>query len=135
MKAELGDLSIAHEIDGTANAYVYLIHLDENMEHARHYIGYTTNLMRRLKQHSIGDHNSSKFMREVYRRRITWRVTKVWTFDLCQDAWNHEKRIKRSAKSAWYCPLCKDQQRKRSAESMRKTRERRKKNKLITQSE
>jgi hypothetical protein len=73
---------------------VYLIHLDRPLAHARHYLGSTDDLERRLHEHEQG--NGSKMLAAVARAGIPWRLgrTKSWPQLLPGNrAW--ERRLKR----------------------------------------
>lgn len=80
---------------------VYLIHFAEPLSHARHYVGYTANLARRIKEHTQG--RNSPLMRAVNEAGIPWHVARIWP-DGDRDL---ERKIKASHKSARYCPHCK----------------------------
>lgn len=134
MKARLGDLALLHSVpdDGTTRAWVYLIHLDRPMRHARHYCGMVCPsesldaLRGRLDQHAKGGNDSSCFMRAVYRNEITWRLVRIWPFDDFSQALAWEKKVKK--KNPWYCPICKPSLILRSRMHMRLLREKRKEN-------
>jgi predicted GIY-YIG superfamily endonuclease len=78
---------------------VYLIHFDRPLKHARHYLGSTDNLPRRLREHQEG--NGSKLMAAVAQADIAWELARTWTGD---RAW--ERRLHRYKKSRRLCPLC-----------------------------
>jgi predicted GIY-YIG superfamily endonuclease len=78
---------------------VYLIHLDRPLAHARHYIGFTDDLERRLHEHQQG--NGSKMLAAVARAGISWRLARTWSGD---RTW--ERRLKRYKKSKQLCPIC-----------------------------
>lgn len=79
---------------------VYLIHFNTPLSHARHYVGYTTNLARRIAEHRRGQ--SSPLMRAVNAAGIPWRVGIVWT----RGGRELERAIKASHHTARYCPIC-----------------------------
>jgi predicted GIY-YIG superfamily endonuclease len=54
---------------------VYLIHLDQPLAHARHYIGFTDDLERRLHEHQQG--NGAKMLAAVARAGISWRLARI----------------------------------------------------------
>ena len=72
---------------------VYLIHLDRPLAHARHYLGSTDDLARRLHEHEQG--NGSKMLAAVARAGITGPGDRAW-----------ERRLKRYKKSKRLCPIC-----------------------------
>ncbi len=80
---------------------VYIIHLNEKLGHAGHYVGYSSNVPRRIEKHIKG--NGSAFMTAVAERGISWEVAMVW---LGKD-WTFEKSIKhRHGSIEQYCPIC-----------------------------
>ncbi len=86
---------------------VYLIHFDRPIGNpdtphgmARHYMGYTENLERRLAGHRAG--NGSRLMAAVAERGIGWTVARVWP-DGDRDL---ERRLKRRKKHRRLCPIC-----------------------------
>jgi predicted GIY-YIG superfamily endonuclease len=84
---------------------VYLIHLNRPLAHARHYLGSTDDLERRLHEHLQG--NGSKMLAAVARAGIPWRLarTKSCPKLLPGDrAW--ERRLHRYKKSRRLCPIC-----------------------------
>jgi predicted GIY-YIG superfamily endonuclease len=84
---------------------VYLLHFDRPLAHARHYIGSTDDLERRLHEHEQG--NGARLMAAVARAGIPWRLarTKSWPQLLPGDrVW--ERRLKRYKKSRRLCPFC-----------------------------
>jgi predicted GIY-YIG superfamily endonuclease len=84
---------------------VYLLHFDRPLAHARHYLGSTDDLERRLHEHEHG--NGSKLLAAVARAGIPWQLarTKSWPQLLPGDrSW--ERRLKRYKKSRRLCPFC-----------------------------
>ena len=79
---------------------VYLIHFDRPLAHAQHYVGYTKNLRRRLREHSRG--RFSPLMAAVNQAGIPWVVARVWA---AGDR-ELERKIKASHHTARFCPLC-----------------------------
>jgi predicted GIY-YIG superfamily endonuclease len=78
---------------------VYLIHFNKPLAHARHYLGSTDGLERRLHEHEQG--NGSKLLAAVARAGIPWQLARTWPGD---RAW--ERRLKRYKKSRRLCPIC-----------------------------
>jgi predicted GIY-YIG superfamily endonuclease len=58
------------------NGTVYLICFDRNYKHARHYLGWTTDLHLRLENHARGV--GARLMEVITAAGITWRVSRVW---------------------------------------------------------
>ncbi len=79
---------------------VYLIHFDENISHARHYLGWTGDLESRLESHASG--RGAKLMAEVSRREIPWRCVRTWP-----NVDRHfERKLKRRKNGPKLCPAC-----------------------------
>jgi predicted GIY-YIG superfamily endonuclease len=55
---------------------VYLIHFNTPLSHARHYLGWTSNLKRRLAEHQAG--SGARLMAVVAQQGITWRLARTW---------------------------------------------------------
>ncbi len=79
---------------------VYLIHLSKPFHHARHYLGFTTDLKSRLFHHRNG--TGSKFLAAVNKAGITWRVIRTWE----DKGIEFEQKVKRCGNSTSYCPIC-----------------------------
>ena len=57
---------------------IYLIHFDEKLSHAQHYLGYTGgDLEARLERHRNG--NGARLMQVIEERGITWRLVRTWS--------------------------------------------------------
>ncbi len=52
--------------------YIYIIHLDRPLEHARHYAGSTNNLLSRLVRHAKG--HGSTMLSACKQRGIEWKL-------------------------------------------------------------
>lgn len=78
---------------------IYLIHFDTAIEHARHYVGATGNLGKRLKQHAEG--SGARILQVAKERQINWRVARVWI-----GGWDLEHIIKKMKNTPRYCPIC-----------------------------
>lgn len=79
---------------------VYLIHFDQNLKHARHYIGFTDDLQKRLKTHRAG--YGGRLMAAVIENGINWRVARTWP-----DATrNNERYLKNKKNAPALCPIC-----------------------------
>jgi predicted GIY-YIG superfamily endonuclease len=79
---------------------VYLLHFAEPYKHARHYVGYSEQLSKRLAHHQNG--TGARLMAAVAEAGIAYQVARVWkgadrTF---------ERRIHNRKHSAQLCPLC-----------------------------
>lgn len=81
------------------SGYVYLIHFDTKIGHARHYLGYTIDVDRRMAMHRRGA--GARLMEVVKERGVTWTIAWVRIGDRTE-----ERRLKNYHNSAKLCPLC-----------------------------
>ncbi len=82
---------------------VYLIHFDQPYYHARHYLGTTTDLEWRLRQHALGRRaGGARSMEVIMQAGITWRLAAVWP-----GGRDLERRLKAWGGSGQFCPICK----------------------------
>ena len=79
--------------------YIYLLHFDEKLHHAQHYIGYTEDLNARMDRHMSG--LVSKLVRAVVEAGITFKIAKVWEGDRAL-----ERKLKNKKKARLLCPCC-----------------------------
>ena len=68
--------------------YVYLAHFSTNLSHARHYLGFATDLGQRIAQHRAG--TGARLMEVVKQAGIGWKLVRVWPGDR-----GLERRLKR----------------------------------------
>ena len=78
---------------------VYLIHLDQPYKHARHYIGWASQLKRRIAHHRNG--TGARFLQVVNEAGIDWKVVKTWEGDR-----SLERRLKDRHGASRFCPVC-----------------------------
>src|SRR5262245_50496799 len=78
---------------------VYLIHFNRPYRHARHYIGYTTNLDKRITDHLCGI--GARLMEVVTAAGIEWKLARTWPGNR-----QLERRIKNRKEAAALCPIC-----------------------------
>jgi predicted GIY-YIG superfamily endonuclease len=78
---------------------VYLLHFDRNFSHARHYLGSTDDLGRRLAQHRRGD--GAKLMAAINRAGIDFKVARVW-----RGGRQLERQLKKRHGGPRLCPIC-----------------------------
>jgi predicted GIY-YIG superfamily endonuclease len=79
---------------------VYLLHFSRPYQHASHYVGFTTDLERRLEQHRRGA--TSPLVRCAVAAGIEIFLARTWenvTVDF--ETWLHNRSHKRLA-----CPIC-----------------------------
>jgi predicted GIY-YIG superfamily endonuclease len=79
---------------------VYLIHFDRPVaDHARHYLGWTSDLPARLDDHRQG--RGARLMEVVRERGIGWHLTRTW-----EGTRTRERAIKARAEGPRLCPDC-----------------------------
>lgn len=82
---------------------VYLIHFDQKLKHAQHYLGYSKKDTPddRLLVHRAG--NGAKILRELNRLGIGYKIVRIW-----QDGnRKFERQLKNRKNSSKLCPICK----------------------------
>lgn len=78
---------------------VYLLHFDDPVAGRQHYVGYTTNLKRRLWQHQNG--RGARLTKLVHAAGVEMRLPRTWVGGL-----ELERQIKREGHFARHCALC-----------------------------
>lgn len=78
---------------------VYLIHFDKPYKHARHYLGYSYHLERRLQQHSMN--KGARLMEVIQQAGITWHVSRTW-----DGGRELETALKSHHHASRLCPTC-----------------------------
>jgi predicted GIY-YIG superfamily endonuclease len=78
---------------------IYLIHFEKPYQHARHYLGFTTDLPARIADHraSVG----SRLLQVVNDAGIGWEVARTWKGDR-----KFERQLKRRKETPALCPRC-----------------------------
>ena len=78
---------------------VYLIHFNTPYKHARHYLGYTRDLDRRITDHLCG--MGARLMEVITTAGIEWKVVRTWKGDR-----NRERQLKNRKEAPALCPIC-----------------------------
>ena len=78
---------------------VYLLHFEEKLAHAQHYLGSTDDLEARLACHRKG--NGARLMQVITEQGIAWRLARTWPGGRRQ-----ERALKRYKASPRLCPIC-----------------------------
>ena len=81
------------------NGIVYLLHFDQPYRHARHYVGWASNVKRRLAEHEAG--RGARLLAVVRAAGIGWQLARMWPGSRAR-----ERQIKRQGGHARHCPLC-----------------------------
>jgi len=86
---------------------VYLIHFEQPLHHAQHYIGCVeggrTELLRRLSRHRRGV--GAKLMRAVTKAGIDWMCVETWP----NLGRGFERWLKNQKNAKRYCPMCREE--------------------------
>jgi predicted GIY-YIG superfamily endonuclease len=79
---------------------VYLIHFAEPYRHAKHYLGWASDLEQRITRHRCS--HGARLLQVVNQAGIEWKVVRVW-----EDETRHfERRLKNRKNSPRLCPVC-----------------------------
>ena len=79
---------------------IYLLHFDQPVsDHARHYLGWASDLAARLEAHREG--RGARLMEVVKERGIGWHLARTW-----EGTRDRERAIKDRAESPRLCPDC-----------------------------
>jgi predicted GIY-YIG superfamily endonuclease len=78
---------------------VYLLQFEQPYKHARHYVGQTGNVKRRLAEHAAG--RGARLMAVIQEAGIGWELARLWPGGSAR-----ERQIKRQGGHARHCPLC-----------------------------
>lgn len=78
---------------------VYLLHFERPFGHARHYLGFTTDLERRLDDHAHG--HGSTLMAYVSAVGIGFELVRTWS-----GGRDLERRLKNWHNGPKLCPVC-----------------------------
>ena len=79
---------------------IYLLHFERSFKHARHYLGWTENLDRRLAQHRAG--RGSPLIAAAVADGIDFQLARTWPGDRTEERRLH--RYKNSSRRL--CPIC-----------------------------
>jgi predicted GIY-YIG superfamily endonuclease len=78
---------------------VYLLHFDQPYRHARHYIGWTTDLDARLAAHALG--RGARLVEVINAAGIGWRLARTWP-----GGRKRERQLKKQGGASGCCPCC-----------------------------
>jgi len=82
------------------NKFLYLIHFEQRVAHAGHYLGCTDDLKNRLHEHG-NTYRGAALMQECRRRGIAWTLAAVW-----RHGHDKEHKTKQVGGLSKYCPIC-----------------------------
>ncbi len=83
----------------------YLLHFTRAFGHARHYLGVTRNLGKRLKHHSKG--TGAVLLRQVKAAGIRWKLAQTWDIPEGYTPREFELKLKARGGHGRLCPICK----------------------------
>lgn len=81
---------------------IHLLHFDQPLHHAKHYLGYTESeemLPKRLDDHRHG--RGARLLAVLRQRGIGWTLAATFPGDR-----NTERAMKNRKKTSFYCPIC-----------------------------
>jgi len=81
---------------------VYLLHFDRPLHHARHYLGYASDLQKRLDIHRRGGSDDARLMQVLRERGIGFKLARTWP----GGDRRLERKLKKRHESPRLCPLC-----------------------------
>ena len=80
---------------------VYLIHFDEKLCHAQHYIGFTEReVEERMKDHANG--KGARLMEVITELGLPWKVARTWE----GKTKSFERELKNCKNAKQLCPIC-----------------------------
>jgi len=94
---------------------IYLLHFSRPLGHARHYLGWASNLKRRLWVQRRGGPHAAKILQATHAAGIRLTLVATWT-----GTRDDERRMKRNNDRARACPKCRNRVLKRKAAAGRR---------------
>ena len=79
---------------------VYLVHLARSLNGARHYLGFSTDIPKRIKAHRAG--RGTPLLGAATKKKIPWRLVRTWRN---RDGY-FEQELKRGHDMKDLCPVC-----------------------------
>ena len=78
---------------------IYLLHFDRPYQHARHYTGWTEDLLDRLDRHAAG--RGARLVEVIWQAGIGFTLVRI-----CEGTRRTERAIKNDGGATRYCPAC-----------------------------
>jgi predicted GIY-YIG superfamily endonuclease len=78
---------------------VYMLHFSEPYKHARHYVGWTEDLLARLDRHATG--HGANLIGVIWQAGIGFTLIRI-----CEGTRSTERAIKNAGGAVRYCPAC-----------------------------
>ena len=82
---------------------VYLIHFERRYKHAGHYLGYSSDLVSRIRAHRLGQ--GARLLQVVNDAGIRWFVVRIW-----DGGYDLEHALKARRNAPQLCPVCNPRQ-------------------------
>jgi predicted GIY-YIG superfamily endonuclease len=79
---------------------IYLIHFDTPYKHAQHYVGFATDIAKRLNKHKSG--KGARLMQVIQLEGIEWQLARLWK----DGTRTEERKLKNRGSAKRYCPIC-----------------------------
>jgi predicted GIY-YIG superfamily endonuclease len=83
---------------------IYMLHFDRPYQHARHYVGWTEDLLDRLDAHANG--HGARLIAVIWQAGIGFTLIRI-----CEGTRHRERAIKHAGGASRYCPACTDRPR------------------------
>jgi predicted GIY-YIG superfamily endonuclease len=85
--------------------FIYLLHFDEPLSHARHYLGSTEDLPQRLAAHANGQ--GARITEVLKENGQHWTLAAIFQpIDKTETIRELESKTKKQKASPTYCPIC-----------------------------
>ena len=78
---------------------IYMLHFSQPYKHARHYVGWTEDLLSRLDRHAKG--TGARLIDVIWHAGIGFTLIRV-----CAGTRDNERAIKNAGGAVRYCPAC-----------------------------
>lgn len=88
---------------------VYLLHFNRPYKHARHYIGFTTNLGQRMHAHELTS-QGARLLQVASAAGIKFEIARTWEGDR-----KLERKLKNRKKASRLCPICLEEMKRKKA--------------------
>ena len=83
---------------------IYMLHFHQPYRHARHYVGWTEDLLDRLDCHATG--HGARLIAVIWQAGIGFTLVRI-----CEGTRTTERAIKHDGGAVRYCPACTDRPR------------------------
>jgi hypothetical protein len=78
---------------------IYMLHFDRPYKHAKHYVGWTDDLLDRLDHHAKG--SGARLVAVIWQAGIGFTLVRI-----CEGTRSTERAIKNAGGAVRYCPAC-----------------------------